>query len=248
MKICKIFSIFTVLYFSIVCETVLPQSRFEIDISAGYSRPLLESYGKNVELESASRFVLIEGKRLLVSDNLGVDVGYSVQGYIKYDILRSGHIKGLLNVGYNILYSVLEGPGDNYGVRIQTFSLGTGIEVNPLGNSRFYPSVFGLLRLNFVGGESYYHAGLDFLKVTARYGYSAGLNANYALNKRIGLIIGYSYAYDNLWGKKTEEVSVFDPDGLTISLRDKASQTNGLSRDRRIAYWTLFGGIKFYLK
>jgi hypothetical protein len=248
LKICKIFSIFSVLYLSIVCETVLPQSRFEIVVSAGYSRPLLEAYGKNVKLDSAGRYVYVDGKRLVVSDNLGVDVGYSVQSYLKYDFLRSGHIKGLVNIGYNILYSVLEGPTDNYGVRIQTFSLGAGIEANPLGNRRFYPSVFGLMRLNFVGGESYYHAGLDFFKVTARYGYSAGININYLLNKKIGLMMGYSYTYDNLWNKQTEEVNVSDPQGLTISLRDKASQSNGLKHDRRIAYWTLSAGIKFNLK
>jgi hypothetical protein len=241
----KIFSIFAVLFFSMVCETVLSQSRFEIDISAGYSRPLLEAYGSNnVILASTEGFVLIDGKRLLVSDNLGTDVGYSIQSYLKYNFLKAGYLKGLFNLGYNILYSVYKGPSDNYGVRIQTFSLGIGIETNPLGNKKFYPSAFGLLRLNFVGGESYYHAGLDFLKVTPRYGYIAGLNLNYSLNKKLGLFLGYSYTYDNLWNKQTEEVPIVGEH--TISFRDKASSTNGLNHDRRIVYWCIFGGIKFY--
>jgi len=224
----------------------MSQSRFEIDVSAGYSRPLLEAYGENVVLSTTGGYILIDNKRLLVSDNLGVDVGYSIQTFIKYNFFRSGHLKGLFNLGYNILYSVFEGPNDIYGVRIQTFSIGTGIEVSPIGNKKFYPAVFGLLRLNYMGGESYYHAGLDFLKVTPRFGYAAGLNFNYTLNKNFGLFLGYSYSYDNLWNKQAEEVSIVDEH--TISFRDKASSTNGLNHDRRVAYSSFFGGLKFYIR
>ncbi len=245
MKLRKKIFIFIVL---VICFfgsfNIFSQSRFEIDVNIGYSKPLLEAYGANLTFLSPQNIVMIDGKRLLVSDNFGTKSGYSVQTYLKYSILRKGYLKGLFNIGYNALYSVYEGPGDNYGIRIQTFSLGTGIEVNPLGNKKFYPSLFGLLRLNFIGGETFFHAGLDFLKVTPRFGYAAGINLNFKLNKKLGLYIGGSYSYDNTWNKKTDDTKTDDPH--TIVFRDKASSANGLANDRRIAYSSFYLGLKFY--
>lgn len=215
-------------------------------MNIGYSHPLLEAYGTNLVLSPVGDYVTINGKRWINSDNLGAREGYSVQTFLKYSILKAGYLKGLFNVGYNMLYSIYNGPLDNYGVRVQTFSLGTGLEANPLGNKRFYPSIFGLLRLNFMGGETYYHAGLDFFKVVPRYGYSAGINLNYGLSKIIGLYLGGSYSYDNLWNKGTDET--ITNDAHVIVFKDKATPENGLSGDRRVAYSSFYLGIKFHFR
>lgn len=241
----KIF-IFIVIVICNACSfNIYSQSRFEIDVNIGYSKPLKEAYGTKLEYLTVQKIVLIEGKRLLVSDNLGTKSGYNIQTYLKYNIFKKGYLKGLFNIGYNTLYSIYDGPGDSYGIKIQSFSLGTGIEVNPLGNKKFYPAVFGLLRLNLVGGETFFHAGLDFLKVTTRFGYCTGINLNYKLNNRLGLYIGGSYSYDNTWNKKTDETKTDDPH--TIVFRDKANSTNGLVKDRRIVYTSFYLGLKFYL-
>lgn len=244
MKLYKNIFIFTVLCFGTL--SVFSQSRLEIDVNIGYSRPLLEAYGTNVVLSPNEDFIAINGKRWISSDNLGAREGYSVQTFLKYSILKAGYLKGLFNVGYNMLYSVYNGPQDHYGVRVQSFSLGIGMEANPLGNKRFYPSIFGLLRMNLMGGETYYHAGLDFFKVVPRYGYLAGINLNYGLSKKIGIYLGGSYSYDNTWNKSTDETLTNDMH--TIVFRDKASSSNGLNNDRRVAYSSFYLGIKFYLK
>jgi hypothetical protein len=238
-----IFIILVICFFSSL--TVKSQSKIEIDVSIGYSNPLLEARGSSLELVSSQDQVLINGKRWLVSDNLGAKNGYSFQAFLKYNVLKKGYLKALFNIGYNALISVYQGPEDTYGVRVQSFSLGLGAEANPLGNKRFYPSIFGLLRLNFMGGETFYHAGLDFFKVTPRYGYSAGLNLNYAINKKIGLFMGGSYSYDNLWNKQADETKTND--AHVIVFRDKMSATNELTHDRRVAYSTFYLGMKFYL-
>ncbi len=241
----KIFILIAIVFCSFGNLSVRSQSRLEIDVNVGYSRPLLEAYGENLTYLSAQKVVMIDGKRLLVSDNLGTREGYGIQAYLKYNILKKGYLKGLFNVGYNALYSVYNGPGDTYGIRIQSFSLGIGIEANPLGNRKFYPALYGLLRTNFIGGETFFHAGLDFLKVTPRFGYVMGLNINYKIARRLGLYLGASYSYDNTWNKKTDETETNDIH--TIVFRDKANSTNGLTNDRRIAYSSFYLGLKFYL-
>jgi len=211
---------------------------------------MLEAYGTdNVELDSSEKFVLIDGKRLIVSDNLGTDVGYTVQVYARYSILKPGYVKALVNVGYNILYSRYQGPSDNYGIRIQSFSLGTGLEASPLARFRFNASAFGLLRYNLVGGESYYHAGLDFFKVTSRFGYSAGVRVAYKYNDIFGFFFNWTYNYDNAWNKQASPESI-DPklDAHTIPFRDKAANNNGLTHDRRIAYVSYSVGMTFFFK
>lgn len=238
-----IFIILAVCSFSSL--NVFSQSRFEIDVNIGYSNPLLEARGNSVVLGPLNNVVYINGKRWIVSDNLGAKNGYSVQTFLKYNVIKKGYLKALFNLGYNALMSIYQGPDDTYGVKIQSFSLGMGTEVNPLGNKRFYPSVFGLLRLNFLGGETFYHAGLDFFKVTSRYGYSAGINLNYKMSKKIGLVLGGNYSYDNAWNKQTDETKTND--AHTIVFRDEASATNGLSNDRRIAYSSFYLGLKFYI-
>ncbi len=238
-----IFIILVICFFSSL--RVLSQSKLEIDVSVGYSNPLLEARGNSLELASSKDQVYINGKRWLVSDNLGTKNGYSFQFFLKYNVLKKGYLKALFNIGYNALISVYQGPEDTYGARVQSFSMGLGAEANPLGNKRFYPSVFGLLRLNFMGGETFYHAGLDFFKVTPRFGYSTGINLYYVINKKIGLFMGGSYSYDNLWNKQADETKTND--AHVIVFRDKMSPTNGLTHDRRVAYSTFYLGMKFYL-
>ena len=231
----------------ILCyKDVYSQSRLEIDVNIGYSHPLLEAYGTNLVLSSDMKYVTLNGKRWINSDNLGAKTGYNVQTFLKYNFLKQGYVKGLFNIGYNMLYSKYNGPGDNYGVRVQSFSLGTGLEANPLGNKRFYPSLFGLLRINFIGGETYYHAGLDFFKVTPRCGYAAGINMNYEVSRKIGLYLGGSYSYDNAWGKRTDETKTNDPH--VIVFVDKAGSDNNLNNDRRVAYSSFYLGMKFFFK
>jgi hypothetical protein len=239
----RVFLLF--LFFSSILYS---QSKFEISFHIGYSHPLLEAYGDKLIIDSVEN-VYINGKRLLVSDNLGAKTGYGVQTFLKYNFSPKGYFKALFSLGYNILYGIYEGkvPSDDYsaGVRIQTFSAGLGGEINPLGHtSKFYPSLFGLFRLNFLGGETFYQAGLDFLKVTSRFGYSAGINLNFRFNKRLGMYGGYSYNFDNPMGRQTEETYEADPH--VIPFRDQASPTNGLSGDRRVAYWSLYLGMNFF--
>lgn len=247
MKLYKnIFILVVLCFLCFSCKDTYSQSRLEIDFHIGYSQPLLEAHGTSLVLSSDQKYVTINGKRWINSDNLGAENGYTVQTFLKYSFLKQGYLKGLFNIGYNMLYSVYDGPADNYGVRVQSFSLGAGLEVNPLGNKKFYPSLFGLLRINFMGGETYYHAGLDFFKVTPRYGYVSGINLNYRVSKKIGLYLGGSYSYDNAWGKKTDETKTNDPH--VIVFVDEAGAENGLSNDRRVAYSSFYLGMKFYFR
>jgi hypothetical protein len=222
------------------------QDKLELVFHIGYSKPLLEAYGTNVILSATQDYILIDGKRLINSNNLGTEQGYTVQTFIKYSIIKNGYLKALFNLGYNNLNSSHESPGYSYGVRIQSFSIGLGTEICPIGNKKFYPSVFALLRTNFIGGESYHAAGLDFFKVTPRFGYSGGLNLNYRFNKKTGIYAGWTYSYDNTWDKHTDETVTNDVH--TIVFRDKANSTNGLQNDRRIAYSSFYIGMNFFVK
>ncbi len=246
MKVYKLIYIFTVLCVIIGKTWVNGQDKLELNFHIGYSKPLLEAYGTNVTLSSTKDYILIDGKRLINSNNLGTEQGITVQTYIKYSVIKNGYLKALFNLGYNNLYSSHEGPEVSYGIRIQSFSIGLGAEICPLGNKIFYPAVFALIRTNFVGGESFNYTGLDFFKVTPRYGYSGGLNLNYRFNKKTGMYAGWTYNYDNTWSKQTDETVTNDVH--TIVFRDKANSINGLQNDRRIAYSSFYIGMNFYIK
>lgn len=223
-----------------------PLSRIEISVDIGYSHPLLEAYGTNVTINSTEDQIFIDGKRILISDNFGTQNGFSAQMYLKYNFMQKGYVKGLFNLGYNAVLATYPGPSDyNIGVRMQSFSLGLGAEVNPIGyEKKVYPGIYGVLRMNLIGGETFHKAGLDFFKVTPRYGYSAGFKLNYAFKRTIGMYLGYSYNYDNLWDKQTNETT--PQDAHVVVFRDKKSETNGLTHDRRIAYWSLYLGMNFF--
>jgi hypothetical protein len=222
------------------------KSRIELSFNLGYSYPLLEAYGSKVTINTNEDRILIDGKSLLVSDNFGTNTGYTVQAYIKYAVVRNGFAKILFNLGYNNLHGTYPGSsGYDVGVRIQSFSIGAGAEINPLGHDKtFYPGVYGLLRTNFMGGETFHRAGLDFFKVVPRYGYSAGFKLNYNLKRSLGMHFGYSYSYDNVWNKQTDETVTGD--AHVIVFRDEANSTNGLSSNRRVAYWSLYLGMNFF--
>ena len=227
--------------------------KFEISFHIGYSNPLLEARGNNLTIDTSvdkSGIIFINGKRLLVSDNLAAKAGYNVQAFLKYSFTKKGYIKGLFSVGYNILLGLYdEFNGTQPGIRIQTFSAGLGAEINPLGHTnRFYPSLYGLFKYNLVGGETFYYAGLDFFKVTPRFGYTGGFNLNFNITKTIGIYTGLNYNYDNPINRQTAETYEPDPYGHTIPFRDEASPTNGLTGDRRIAYWALNLGMNFFFK
>lgn len=242
-----IFSFLTLITYSQVKKEP-SLSRLEISVQAGYSHPQLEAYGTVLTINATEDQIFIDGKKILVSDNLGAENGYSVQTYLKYNFMKRGYVKGIFNVGYNALFSIHPGPSDfNIGVRVQSFSLGMGAEVNPIGHDKkLYPGIYGLMRMNLIGGETFHKAGLDFFKVTPRYGYTAGLKLNFAFKKTLGMYLDYSYTYDNLWSKQTEEST--PQDAHVIVFRDKGSATNGLTHDRRIAYWSLNLGMNFFFK
>lgn len=223
-------------------------SRIELSFSIGYSRPLLEAYGDKVTINAAEDQIFISGKRLIVSDNLGTNTGFGVQTYLKYRFTKKGHVKGLFNLGYNNLFGIYPGPSDyDIGVRLQSFSAGLGAEFNPIGhNTAVYPSVFGLMRLNFMGGETFHKAGLDFFKVSPRYGYSAGFKLYFKVKNTIDLFTGYSYSFDNAWNRQNGEETI---NGVrVIPLRDEKNESNDLTSDRRFAYWALYLGMNFFFK
>ena len=243
--------IFLLLVFASV--HALSQSKFEISFHIGYSNPLLEARGDNLTIDTTvdkAGIIFINGKRVIDSDNLATNVGYTVQASLKYNFFKKGYLKGLFLLGYNVLYGVYdEFKGVQPGIRIQTFSAGLGTEVNPIGHEKtVYPSIFGLFKLNLVGGESYYNAGLDFLKVTSRFGYTAGLNLNFNIKKNIGIYTGYSYNFDNALNRESADTFEPDPFGHIIPFRDEASPNNGLTGNRRIAYWSLYLGMNFFFK
>jgi hypothetical protein len=162
-------------------------------------------------------------------------------------LFRSDYLRLIASIGYTQLQSkYTQGESDSYGTRLMIFSVGTGLQINPVGIHRFYPSIIGLFRFNEVGGESFYHAGGEFLIVSPRFGYSTGIDLNYKFNKKVAMTLGVKYSYDNLLNKQSSEESY--EDAHVVSFRDKQSATNGLNNDRRIAYLGITTGINIYFK
>ncbi len=221
--------------------------RYEINVSINYSRPILETFGNDIDFDIVNEIITIDGKRLINSDNFATNFGYGIQVYGKMSLFHSNYIKAEGSIGFDQLASKYSlSNGTYYGVRMYVFSIGTGLQINPIGVHKFYPSLFGLFRFNEIGGETYHHAGLDFLIVSPRFGVSTGFNLNYKFNKKVGMSLGMTYNYDNMLNKQTQE-GVFD-DPHVINFRDAQSPTNGLVHDRRVAYVNITGGINIYFK
>lgn len=223
--------------------------RFELNISANYSNPEYEAYGTNVTFESYHEFVYIDGKRIVTSDNFGTNWGFGFQVYGSLRLFKQNFVKPVLNIGM----TQLEGKYTNttsidHGVRLWSLSVGLGLEINPIGIHRFYPTILALYRFNEMGGESFYRAGVDYLIASPRFGYQTGLNLNYKFKPRFGMSLGVFYSFDNVWNRSTKEGTIYDPLGHIVNFRDEASPTNGLTHNRRIAYYSVQFGFNFYFK
>ena len=223
------------------------QSKFEMNVSAFYGIPQLETYGDKVDFTLLNEVITIGGKRLMISDNFGTTYGFGFNISTSYNLFKTNYVKILGGLGYSQFQSKYDaGDGFSYGTRLNIFSVGAGLQLNPVGMHKFYPSIVGLFRFNEVGGESFYKAGEDFFIVSPRFGISTGLDLNYKFNKRVGLCIGARYNYDNLLNKQAQE-TVFADDHVIV-FRDLMSPTNGLEHNRRVAYISILTGINIYFK
>lgn len=222
-------------------------NKFELNISAAYNNPLLEAYGNGVDIDLINEIITVDGKNLVNSDNFGTTFGFGIQLNGGMRLLKSDYLRLLVNIGYSQLESKkTKFDSDSYGVRLNIFSLGAGLQVNPVGIHKFYPSVTGLFRFNEIGGESFYHAGGEFLIVSPRFGVTTGLDLNYKFNKKVALTLGVKYNYDNMLNKQSSD-EIYKDDHV-VSFRDKQSVANGLSHDRRVAYLSIATGINIYFK
>lgn len=225
------------------------QEKFEIDVSVGYSHPQLDAWGTLAEMTGPNygEIITVQGKRLLNSDNFAMNYGFTLQINGKLSLIKSGLLKGIVNLAFNQLegkYPLPDGIG--FGVRMPVLSIGTGLEINPFGVQKFYPSFYGLFRFNELGGESFHIAGVDFFVVSPRFGYLYGVNLNYKIQRKFGIYVGTFFAYDNWLNKQTKD-DVFS-DEHVINFRDKADSVNGLTHDRRYAYLSIILGVNFYMK
>jgi len=212
---------------------------------------MYEAYGNNnITFDAVNEYIYIDGKRLVNSDNFGTKIGYGIQVNGNLRLFKQNFVKALANVGYTQMESTKypSPDGFSHGVRINVFSLGLGLQVNPVGIHKFYPSLIELFRFNEIGAESFHKAGVDFLIVSPRFGYTTGITLNYKFNKKLGISFGTFYNYDNWLNKSSSEGEIYDPYGHVRNFRDEASPTNGLSLNRRIVYFSYNTGINIYFK
>lgn len=225
------------------------QGKFEINVSVQYAQPMYEAYGNNITIDVPNEIILIDGKRLVDSDNFGTTFGFGIQVYGGMRLFKTDFIKPIMNIGYTQLeskYSHQDGFG--YGVRLNIFSVGLGLQINPAGMHRFYPSLLGMVRFNEMGGETYHWTGFDYLMAAPRFGFVTGLSLNYKFNQHVGISFSYFYNYDNWLNKQTNEGGINNKEyGRVIKFRDEASSTNGLSHNRRVIYYGLHLGVNVYL-
>ena len=232
---------------SIIHKPVEPLNTFELNVSVLYSTPRYELHETYVYLDPLTEVITIDKKRLIDADNLGTSFGFGIEVYGNMRLFKQEFVKLITNIAFVQHESKYRlNDGFTYGVRMYVFSLGAGLQINPIGEHRFYPSFIELLRFNEIGGESYHKAGLDFFVTSPRFGYSTGINLNYKISKKVGISLGTFYNYDNLWNKSTQEGVFNDPH--VINFRDEKSPTNGLSHNRRFIYLTIQGGINIYFK
>ena len=224
-------------------------SLFEINVSVLYSTPKYELHDTYTYFDPVTEIITIDKKRLINSDNFGTDFGFGIEVYGNMRLFKQEFVKLITDIGFVQHESKypLQADGFSYGVRMYSFHIGAGLQINPLGEKiKFYPSFIELLRFSELGGESYHKAGLDFFVVSPRFGYSTGINLNYRFNNKVGVSLGMFYNYDNLWNKATKEDTFSDPH--VINFRDAKSLTNGLNVDRRFIYMTIQGGINIYFR
>lgn len=139
-------------------------------------------------------------------------------------------------------------PVSDLKTKMRFITLGLGLEyaVNPKG--KINPFIGAEFTGNFISGE--YDFTLDKkytidLETAARFGISAGIGAEIALNKSIGMVFGAKYNFANLIGKEADTSYVSGK----YFLNDK-EYTDILGRNipaRNISYMHAYLGISFYL-
>ncbi len=235
--------------FFISVNSSFSQGKYELNVAIRYDMPRYEASGNDATFDPINVIVSIGGKRIINSDNLSTRYGYGLQITGSMKLFKTDYIKALGGFSFTQLASKYTVPNENdsfYGVRLYVFSIAAGLQVNPIGIHRFYPSVVGLFRFNEFGGETYHFAGLDFFVVSPRFGYSAGMDLNYKFSKSVGMSFGMRYNYDNWLNKQTAETNFSDEHAINFS--DLQSAANGLTHDRRIVYVSILTGINIYFK
>jgi len=237
----------SIAFLFITSDIYSQNERFEVSASISYAKPQMEAWGNDVYFDPINQIVTVSGNRIVNSNNLGMNYGFAFEAYGKIKILKEGKLKGIINLGYTQLENSQQlSTGLYYGVKMPVLSFGAGIEANPLGTKKLYPSAFALFRVNEISGESFYNDKLDYFPVSTRMGYVIGLKLNYRVSEDIAINIGSSFSYDNLFIKQNDPGSYSDPHESNFV--DQPNTQIGLNGARRIGYINIDIGVNYYIK
>ncbi len=175
--------------------------------------------------------------------NFGVDGKYFLDKKSTFGLILSFMYTGLSSGNLTFNNDPVLGTG-TYKTDMNIFTIGIGAEydfapkrpANPFVNAQFTTNMFsGTTDLTSdVEGGSF----SGDLKSAVRFGAQFGAGVDVKLSKKIGVIIGGRYCFQNLFNKDSTTAS-----SGSYGLNDIATSTQ---KARKIAYLQFFAGISFY--
>ncbi len=242
---------FLIALFILVSTGSNSQTKFNLNIHAGYSMPLSQLSGDFPDtLNSSGRLDFTKASSLLTKG------GFNAGATLKYAVDTSGNAR--LTGGLN--FSSFSGSQDYKNglrtykskVNIITFSLGGEYSFSPEKKVNPFLGLEGTG--NFFSGKVESSGDTSFSlsrKGESRFGIILGTGVNVQLKENIAIVIGVKYAMANLIGKSTETTTTTntttDDEGegsslllLELPLNDTETSSN---RTKNLNYFQFYAGI-----
>ncbi len=174
--------------------------------------------------------------------NFGVDGKYFVDKKSTFGIMLSFMYTGLSSGNLTFNNDPILGTG-TFKTDLNIFTIGLGAEydfapkrpANPFVNAQFTTNIFsGTTTLTSTDSAANFTGDLQS---AVRFGAQFGAGVDVKLSKKIGVIIGGRYCYQNLFNKN----AITNSSGA-YGLNDAA----GTQKAKKIAYLQFYAGISFY--
>jgi hypothetical protein len=258
-----LFVVFFCLFSSAVAYS---QNRFSFQFGAGVSLPLDQLKGQFTGPSFGGTNTGIDSN--FIKNNYGADVGFGINGAVKYGIDKYGYTRAVLSASFNSFFNNGSGfVNENgflfparYNWNMNFVNIGAGFEVAPLAQAKFTPFInanilFTIMSASLRAESSSIPDETSWIE-SFRIGVSGNAGFEIKTSKNIAVIIGGNYTIHNLFLKDNDNYNHANFGKKEIGFNDKGGYYfsnfygGGYSQpyngnEKKLTSLTFYAGVSF---
>lgn len=242
------------------------QHKFSFQFGAGVSLPLDQLKGQFTGLSLGGTNTGIDTS--FVKSNYGADVGFGLNGAVKYGIDKYGYTRAVLSASFNSFFNNGNGfVNENgflfparYNWNMNLTNIGMGLEIAPIAQAKFTP--FFNANLLFTVMSATLHAESSSIPdetnwiESFRIGVSGNAGFEIKTSKNVAIVVGGTYTIHNLFLKDNDnynhanfgknEIGFNDKGGYYFSnLYEGGYSQPYFANEKKITSLTFYAGVSF---